>query len=158
DRPVVSAPEEADEAKVRLVRLLDDVLCGHAGVTAVTIGLYAGISQDSCEELCAHVERRHEHVLAGSMRAAALGAEAVEHRHAGRGEEVPVGAACDGRLVQVEPERAAVFPRALEQEARTGRALERRSRPAAAELYARAFGLCLELMQDAVDALALAER
>src|SRR5919205_4427446 len=76
-------------------------------------------------------------MLVARVRAAALRAEAVEHRDAERADEVAVGAAAGGALVEVEPELLAVLSRLPEQAGRFGRALERRPREAPLELEPR---------------------
>src|SRR5713226_3034932 len=92
------------------------------------------------------------------MRAGALGAEPVEDRHAERADEVAVRAARCGDLAEVEPERAAVLARALEEHSGAFAPLERRSRPATVELDARAGGLGLEAVEEGLDAVSLGRR
>src|ERR687884_9768 len=60
---------------------------GCAGIFA----LKAGLDQEPGEERGAHGDRVEQHVLVARVRAAALGAQAVEHRDAERADEVAVG-------------------------------------------------------------------
>src|SRR5919205_3264811 len=103
---------------------------GVAGIFA----LKAWVDQELRQEPRPHRKRFEEHVLVARVRAAALGAEAVEHRDAERADEVAVRAAAGRALVEVEPELRAVLARLLEQAGRFGRALERRPREAPLEL------------------------
>src|SRR5712692_4971023 len=114
----------------------------------VTIGLQTRVAQDRGQQLCTNRERVDEHVLVRRMRAGALGAEPVEHRHAERADEVAVRASRGRDLAEVEPERAAVLARALKEHAGAFAPLERRSRPATVELDARAGGLGLEAVEE----------
>src|SRR5919199_2662278 len=106
---------------------------GCAGIFA----LEARFDQEPSEERGADGDRIEEHVLVARVRAAALRAEAVEHRDAERAHEVAVRAAAGGALVEVQAELLAVLSRLLEQAGRFGRALERRPREAALELEPR---------------------
>src|ERR671937_1240811 len=96
---------------------------GCAGIFA----LEARLDQELRQETGSHGERVEEHVLVACVRAAALGAEAVEHWDAERADEVAVRAAAGRALVQVEAQLRAVLPRLLEEPRPAGRALERRA-------------------------------
>src|SRR5437867_685052 len=76
--------------------------------------------QEPREQRGAHGDRGEDHVLVARVRSAALRAQAVEHGHAERADEVAVGAAARGALVQVEPELEAVRSRLLEEPGRLG--------------------------------------
>src|SRR5919198_6215969 len=69
----------------------------------------ARVDQEVRQEPCPHGDRIEQHVLVPRVRSAALRAEAVEHRHAERTDEVAVRPAPGGALVQVEPEPRAVL-------------------------------------------------
>ena len=73
-------------------------------------------------------------MLVRCVRSAALRAEAVEHRDPEGADDVSVGAAARRRLLQVEAELEAVLSGLREQCRGTGGRLERRPRPAAADL------------------------
>src|SRR5436853_5856817 len=94
-----------------------------AFVRTVTIRLGVEAAQDPREQLGSLRQRFDEHVLVERVGAAALGAEAVAHRDAERGDEVAVGAAGDGRLAELELEPAADLARAGEERRAGGRAL-----------------------------------
>src|SRR5689334_22985044 len=100
---------------------------------AAIVALQARVAQEPRQELRANGQRREEHVLVGSVRAAALRAEPVEHGNTDRADEVAVGSAARRFLCELEAELASVRPRLLEQRARAVRPLERRPRPAASE-------------------------
>src|SRR5438046_350678 len=98
-------------------------------VASDTIRLEPGLAQQRREKLGPDRQGVDDDVLVDCMRAAALRAEPVEHRHPERADEVAVGAAGRRRLVQVEAERAPVPPRLFEEQRRAWAALERRPRP-----------------------------
>src|SRR5712691_8762094 len=72
--------------------------------TSKTVGSQARIAQERGQEGGPDGQRRQQHVLVRGVRAGALGAEAVQHRNAERADEVAVGAAAGGGLVEVETE------------------------------------------------------
>src|SRR5919201_6986793 len=80
---------------------------------AAKCALEARVDQEPGEQRGADRDRVEEHVLVARVRAAALGAQAVEHRNAERADEVAVRAAAGGALVEVEPQLAAVLARPL---------------------------------------------
>src|SRR5207248_9186164 len=96
--------------------------------------------------------------LVDRMRAGALRAEPVEHRNAERADEIAVGAAGRGDLVEVQPERPTVLAGALEQDAGALAALERRPRPTAFDHHPRARCLGLDALTEGVAATAVRHR
>src|SRR5207245_5846041 len=87
----------------------------------------------------------------GRLRSPALRAEPVQDRHAQGADDVPVGPSAGARLLELEAELAAVPSCLLEQLRTSGRTLERRTRPAAAELELRAGRDGLERGEDPLD-------
>src|ERR671929_134597 len=89
---------------------------GCAGIFA----LEARLDQEPREQRGPNGDRVEEHVLVARVRAAALRAEAVEHRDAEGADEVAVRAAAGGALVQVQAELLAVLPCLREEPSRLG--------------------------------------
>src|SRR5213076_1538205 len=74
----------------------------------------ARVDQELRQETRPNGKRVEEDVLVARVRAAALRAQAVEHRDAERADEVAVRAAAGGALVEIESEHRPVLPRPLE--------------------------------------------
>src|SRR5919204_1842673 len=75
------------------------------------LALQTRVKQEQRQQLRPHGDRVEHDVLVRRVRAAALGAEAVEHRHASGADEVAVRAAAARLAFEFEPERAAVLLR-----------------------------------------------
>src|SRR5262245_30559611 len=125
---------------------------------AAIVALEARVTQELRQELRSNRNRREEDVFVGSVCAAALPTEPVEHRDADRADDVPVGPAARRLLFEREPELAAVLPRSLEQPCGAVRSLERRTRPAAAELEPCLRLHRFELGERALDLVAIGHR
>src|ERR1041385_4395371 len=77
------------------------------------VALHARVAQEARQELRPNRNRREPDMLVGSMRAAAFGAEPVEHRNTDRADQVAVGPAAGGFLLELESELVTVGPRLL---------------------------------------------
>src|SRR4051794_36371044 len=102
------------------------------GAIEAIVALEAGAAQEQRQKLRADRDRPQGDVLVGRMRAAALRAEAVEHRHAEGADEIGVRPAAAGLGLELQAERAAVLAGLREQPVAARGGLQRRPCPASA--------------------------